>query len=219
MPRAKKRNGKHHVNGGSSPKALGPALARVGDPLVMADGRIFEPTPALSGELPPQPKMRPQDFKPTKRRSMSDLPIDDPKLMNGIVCVLMYSLLGIGNREIADALGIFIHDVQHIKKNSAYGESFDWIRDEFINVNSEMLHARIAAYGHDALTQVASVALRGKHEGNRLKASVDILDRGGVTKKEATKSGGMADALRIVVTSSGDQRTEVSVGGSSSVPQ
>lgn len=206
---AKKKNGKSN--------AVAHALARVGDPLVLGDGRVIDPTPAVVGDLPPQSKMRPGQFKSTKRRSMSDMPIDDPKVMNGIVCVLMYNLLGIGNREIADALGVLIQDVQHIKKNPAYAEVFDWIRDEFINVNSEMLHARIAAYGHDALTQVATVALRGKHEGNKLKASIDILDRGGVTKKEAVKGGGMADALRIVVTS-GDSKTEVSVGGSEILP-
>jgi len=148
---------------------------------------------------------------------MDEMPADN-KIMNGIVCVLMYTLLGVGNREIADALGVNIGDVQQIKKHAGYAETFDWIRDEFINVNSDMLHARIAAYGHGALTEVANIAFMGKHEGNRLKAGVDLLDRGGVTKKEA-KGGNMNDALRIVVSSADGGKTEVSIGGSDIIPQ
>ena len=197
-------------------RTLAPSLAKHGDPLVLPDGRIVHPSGIKVDVEKNQPKPSGQKFKPTKKRSISELPAP-VNTLNGVACVLLYSLLGIGDREMADALKISAGELDQIKSHQAYAECFDMLHNEFINVNSENLHARIAAYGHNALSSLAHIALNGQHEGNKLRGSIDLLDRGGVTKKERTLSGGGMEPLRIVHID-GDKRTEVSIGiGESSV--
>lgn len=192
-------------------RTLARPLARVGDPLVLADGRIIEPTPAGGIKIERQPDVKAHKYKPTVKRNMADLPAA-PGVLNGVACVLMFSLLGVADREIADTLRLSSNQVKEVRKHPAYTECFELVRDEFINVNSELIHARIAAYGGDAVTTMAHLAFNGKHESTKFKASQDLLDRGGFTKKEHSKHNGMGDALRIVMIK-GDDRTEVSIGG------
>lgn len=188
-------------------KSLASPLARVGDPLVLADGRRIEPTPA-GGVVVEKSDAKPKEFKSTKRRNISDLPAE-PRVLNGIACVFVYTILGVGDREIANALNIPVSHVREVKKHPGYAEIFDLVQDEFINIESDSIQSRIAAMGNDAIAQMFQLAMNGKFESTKLKASQDILDRGGHTRKEAMKMGG-GDALKIVV-SKGNSETQVRV--------
>lgn len=187
-------------------------LARPGDPYVTDDGRVIQE----EGYVAPYKKdgkidTSVVDFKPSKKRSLKELPAPI-NIFNGIACVFVYSMLGVSEYDVAQALKISIEDVRGIKKHAAYRETFDCVVGEFINVNSSLLQARIAAYGHEALTGLAQIAVNGKGEANVLRANMDLLDRGGHTKKgDAGKAMGMGE-LRIVILDK-QSKVEVNLGG------
>lgn len=189
-------------------------LARPGDPYVGPDGSILPPepinrTPAIDLDT----KIDARDFRPTARRALKDLPAPSDTI-NGVACVFMYTLLGIGDREISIALKITLEQVRQVREHSAYAECFELVIGEFINANSDNLQSRLAAYSHGALSQVASIAFLGEKESNKLRASVDLLDRGGFSKKDAAgKSGdGLMNELRIVVVD-GEASVSVQMNG------
>lgn len=192
--------------------ALAKPLARPGDPYVDSRGNVYQAEVAghekeakASGELSPK------TFKPSKKRTMNEMPAP-VTVINGVACVFMYTLMGVGDREIADGLGITAAELKHIRNHTAYDECFNAIANEFINVNSDLIQARIAAYGHEALTSVANIAMHGKKDGDKLKASADLLDRGGFGPRENLLRGSMGkNDLRIVVVD-GDKQVNVTIG-------
>lgn len=188
---------------------LAKKLARPGDPYVTADGRVFHEEGVIHPYKDKNGKVDTSaiDFKPSKRRAVKELPAP-VKIFNGVACVFVYTMMGVSEFDIAIALGITIENVKDIKKHAAYRETFDCVVGEFINVNSNLLQARIAAYGHEALTGLAHIAINGKAEANQLRANIDLLDRGGHSKKmDAGKSMGMGE-LRIVIL---DKQSKVEV--------
>lgn len=184
-------------------------LARPGDPYVMSDGRIV--APVFCEEAVQSTALTVADFKPTKQRSAKDLPAPQ-SMMKAIATVLVYSLLGLGHREIAEALGIDVGIVDKVKAHPGYDETFQALFTEMINVNSEHMMARIAAYGPNALKGLANIAFHGKAETNQLRAQQDLLDRGGHSKKQASGAMNGANDLRIIV-EQGDSTVEVNIGG------
>src|SRR6478609_8357233 len=141
------------------------ALARVGDPLIAEGGRRIDPEGYVNGK--PLPTERPQleleaaTFRAQKKRTLGDLP-SDVNMINGVAAVFMYTMLGVGDREIADALRITVPEVDAVRKHSAFNECFQMVIAEVINKNSDLLTARIAAYSHSALDVVGSIAIDGK---------------------------------------------------------
>jgi hypothetical protein len=188
-----------------------PVLARPGDPLLTADGREIEPT-ARPGESDDRPtKLNPKTFRPVKKRSIHELPAPI-NVVNAVSCVFMYTMLGLGEREIIDALKITQAELKQLRNHPAYAECFNAVLGEFINSNSDLLAARIAAYSHTALDTVAGIAQNAKKDEVRLTASRDLLDRAGVTAKnnqDRANSNGL-DTLKIVVVKGNDE-TEVNV--------
>lgn len=181
------------------------ALARAGDPYVTPSGEIIEPDGVEGKELKAK-------FKPSKRRTMKEMPAP-PQILNAVACVFLYTLMGVGEREIAESLKITAKEVRDVRKMPAYTECFDAIANEFINANSELIGARIAAYSHDALTSVAQIAVKGKNEGNRLRAGQDLLDRAGHGPKESVAKRMMtSNELRIVVIDN-DKQVGVQISG------
>jgi hypothetical protein len=180
------------------------SLARVGDPLITGTGEKVDPEGWANGrpirQEPVPLVLDAATFRPMKRRTMRDIPATVP-MMNGIGAIFMYTLLGVGDREIADALKVTVVDLEAIRHSPAYKECFDSVVSEFINKDSNLLAARIAAYSHSALDVTAGIMMNGKKEETRLKASTDLLDRAGVKAKdvEAKNSANKASELRIVI--------------------
>lgn len=188
-------------------------LARPGDPLVTSDGQILEPD-GYGKSAEERFRVKPRSFKAQKKRSLKELPADTGTI-NGVACVLMYTFLGVPDREIAIALNISLGQVTNIKRHSAYAECFGIISTEFVNANSDLITSRLAAYSHEALDGVYQIAMEGKKENNRLKASMDLLNRGGFTAKEQISKAGMGrQELRITVLE-GEVNVDVShtIGG------
>lgn len=199
----------------SKPKVEKPGrgLARPGDPLINGDGRKIEPMNKMGltkKQEAQQGVIDPAKYRPTKRRIVKELPAE-VSMINAVSVVFMYTLLGVGDREIANALRTSVEDIIQLREHSAYGECFQIIHGEFINANSDLLTSRIAAYSQDALTQVGELATGGKKEEVRLRASIDVLDRAGVRPKDQEQRGQMTQShLRIIVVD-GDTETNVKV--------
>ena len=91
-------------------RLLAKALAKWGDPLLLLDGTLVPPDAINGGIDESVPKIDLEDYKPSKKRTLKDLPAPVPTL-KGIACVFMFTTLGLGDREIADALGISVEQM------------------------------------------------------------------------------------------------------------
>ena len=113
---------------------------------------------------------------------------------------MLYTMFGVGDREISTALNCSVNDIEEIRAHPAYGEYLELIGSEIISAESDNVTHRLAAYAHGALDTVAHVSRNGKLENNRLRASIDILDRGGFAPKAvAEKAVSLKNVLRIQV--------------------
>lgn len=189
-------------------------LARPGDPYVSPDRTIVAPepisrTPAVNVDT----KIDPKNFKPNARRTLKDLPAD-VRMVNACSCIFMYTLMGIGDRQISEALKISITQVHQIREHSAYAECFNLVVGEFVNANSDHIQARLAAYSHGAVSKIADIAFNGEKENNQLKASNDLLNYAGFGKRDgAGKGDSLMNELRIVfVENEGNVNVNVGVG-------
>lgn len=183
------------------PKAVRPVLARVGDPWIAPNGDKV--APMMPADFMPRvkedTKIDAVTFRGKRRRNMQELPAA-PNLMNAIGAVMLYSFFGVGDREIANALKCTVVELEEIRKSAAYSEYLDLIGSEIITADSDNITHRIAAYSHGALDTIANVSAHGKTETNRLRASIDLMDRGGYGPKAvAEKQVQLKNVLRIQV--------------------
>ena len=183
------------------PKPVRPTLARVGDPWVAPDGTKV--APLLPTDFIPRvkedTKVNPVTFRGKRRRNMNELPAA-ANMMNAIGALMMYSFFGVGDREVASALKCSLIELDEIRKSAAYAEYLDLIGTEIITADSDNIAHRIAAYSHGALDTIANVSAHGKTETNRLRASMDLMDRGGYAPKVlAENKVALKNVLRIQV--------------------
>lgn len=181
----------------------GTSLARPGDPLITLKGDVVEPenkpTKKEKIKLDVKDKIDPALYRPSKRRIIKELPAA-PNVITGIGAVFVYTMMGIGDRELSETLGTTVEYINELRSHPAYAECFTAIHAEFINSNSELLTSRIAAAAQGALTNVIDIADSGKKEETRLSASKDILDRAGVRPKDQEQRASMSISdLRIII--------------------
>lgn len=180
------------------------ALARVGDPLVTSQGSVISPDTVESASETRSPgvigaSIDPELYRPLKRRTTKELPAE-PRVLNAIGVVFMYTILGIGDREIADIMHCTTDEIVSIRKHSAYADYFNGVLGEFINANSDLLTSRIASYAQTAIQTVGTLAQEGKKEETKLRASIDILDRAGVRPKDQEqRQQTIKNELRIII--------------------
>jgi hypothetical protein len=178
-----------------------PVLARVGDPFVAPDGSLIAPLypedyfPRLKEET----KIEASKFRGKRRRNLNELPAQS-NVMNACGAVMLYTFFGVGDREIAQALKCSVPEIEEIRAHAAYSEYLELLGNEIISAESENVTHRIAAYAHGALDTIAHVSRNGKAESNRLRASIDLMDRGGFNPKAvAEKQVSLKNVLRIQV--------------------
>lgn len=193
----------------SKAKKAKPTLARPGDPLILANGMKIIPEAMPDEEENVETQFDASEFHPIAQRSIKDLPLE-PRAMTGIAAVLVYTVLGLSDGEIAETLGVTLESVEQAKDSPAYGEAFNMLAAEFINANSELIASRIASYSHGALTTLANIARNGKQEGNQMRASMYLMDAGGHNKKGDIGKHA-EDGLKIVVTNGDESTVEVNV--------
>ena len=196
----------------------GQALARPGDPLVTGKGERIEPanrpTKREVKKLEITDTIDPALYRPHKRRIIKELPAA-PNVITGIGAVFMYTLMGIGDREIAETLGISVDYLTELRSHPAYSECFMAVHEEFVSANSMLLTSRIARYAQDALTTVGDLSQAGKKEEVKLRASIDLLDRAGVRPKDQESRASMSvnDLRIIVVDGNRSSDVEISIKG------
>lgn len=183
------------------PKPVRPALARVGDPWVAPSGEKI--APMLPADFIPRVKedtrVNPVTFRGKRRRNMNELPAA-ANMMNAIGALMMYSFFGVGDREVAASLKCSVVELDEIRKSAAYAEYLELIGTEIITADSDNIAHRIAAYSHGALDTIANVSAHGKTETNRLRASMDLMDRGGYAPKVLAENKiALKNVLRIQV--------------------
>ena len=178
-----------------------PVLARVGDPFIAPDGSLIAPSypedyfPRIKEET----KINPIEFRGKRRRNMNELP-GPTNIMNACGAVMLYTMFGVGDREIANALKCSVVEIEEIRAHTAYAEYLELIGSEIVSTESENITHRIAAYAHGALDTIAHVSRNGKAETNRLRASIDLMDRSGFNPKAvAEKQISLKNVLRIQV--------------------
>jgi hypothetical protein len=144
-------------------------------------------------------KVDPLQFRGKRRRNINELPAAE-NIMTACGAIMLYTIYGVGDREIANALKCTVIDIEELRAHPAYADYLDIIGSEIISAESENITHRLAAYTHGALDTVAHVSRNGKLENNRLRASIDILDRGGFAPKAvAEKQVSLKNVLRIQV--------------------
>lgn len=211
MPRRKAYKHSGEGTDDSPPHRPPPRLPKPGDPMVMADGRILQPqSMADIGLTDPQPMdVEPKDFRALNTRNMEDL-AGDQRMVVACAAVLTMTMLGISDREILEVLRIDSERLLSIREHEVYADCFNASYKELINANSSSLQARIAAYAHGALSNVAKIAATAKRDDVRLTANRDILDRAGTKAADnADREKGKTTSLRIAVLK-GDTTVEIS---------
>lgn len=196
----------------------GTSLARPGDPLVASNGAKVEPenkpTKKETKAMKIDGILDAALYRPNKRRIMKELPAA-PSVISGIGAVFMFTMMGVGDREIADTLGTTVEHINELRSHPAYGECFENVMSEFINANSSLITSRIASYAQTAIETVGTLATSAKKEETRLNASKDILDRAGVRPKDQEQRSAMSvnDLRIIIVDGNRSSNVEVNVGG------
>jgi hypothetical protein len=183
----------------------GPKLAKDGDPLVMIDGRVIQPEEMFPQTKPPEPDRK--VYRPLRKRAIRELPAA-PNVMKGVAVVFGFTVLGLTDRDIAEILGVTVTQVREIRAHAAYNETFNIISSEFVSAKSKRLDSRIAAMADNALDTVGEIMTTGK-ENNRLRASIDVLDRAGAGQKETRQNNMQQNELRITITKGDSANVEV----------
>lgn len=199
---------------GNKPKSKKPGtgLARPGDPLVTGKGDVIEPDNKPAPEvLKEQHVIDPAEYRPKKKRNLKELP-GEARIITAVGAVFMYTMLGVGDREIADTLGMSTEQLKRLRGHSAYGECFQIIHGDFISSSSDLLSSRIAAYSHTALRTVGHLAESAKKEEVRFRASADLLDRAGVRPKDQAERAIMdSNDLRIIIVDGSKSEDDLTV--------
>ena len=192
----------------------GRGLARPGDPLIAANGEKVEPenkpTKRQSTAMKLDGAIDPALYRPNKRRILKELPAA-PNVISGIGAVFMFTMMGVGDREIADTLGTTVEHINELRSHPAYGECFENILGEFINANSTLITSRIASYAQTAVEKIGTLASSAKKEETQFAASKDILDRAGIRPKDQEHRANMSvNDLRIIIVD-GNRSSEVTI--------
>jgi hypothetical protein len=194
-------------------------LARPGDPIITRYGVKINPIlprtadrldnlPVPIGETRSNTNVHPPAFRSAKRQNIKDLPAPT-NIINGIAATFMYTILGVGDREIADTLNITTMQLEELREHSAYSECFHRVIDELISANSDAIQARISSYAVKAVDNIMNVADTAEDEGLKLRANQDIADRAGVGAKQlAERKVSQQSTLRIMVI---DEEKSISV--------
>lgn len=189
-------------------------LASPGAPYVQKDGQIVAAPDTqeklASGELTVGAPIA-RSYSPKKRRSFKDLPTD-PKTQTAIIVIMVYSLLGLTENEIAHIIGIDLEKVEALRRHSAYQETFELLFFELISANSNSLQSKIASMAPTALESLLEVMQKGKQEVARVRAADSVLDRAGLRADElfGQQSSGM-ESLNIVFQDGDENKVSVDI--------
>ena len=118
--------------------------------------------------------------KPTHSMRLEDLP-STPKVMNATCAIISYKLLGLPNRDICDALGCTINQLEDILNGEVYSETYNKVIESFTNGQKENAKDILANGVISAANELITIVKKSKNEANRLKAAESVLNRSGIS--------------------------------------
>lgn len=147
-------------------------------------------------ELPASGKTQ-QDYIRV-RRTLADLPLP-AKQMNVISAVCSYTLMGLSDRDIAEALSMDVDKVGRVKMLDGYMAFYDNVVKSIIDEEAGDVRSMFAANARRAAGNLVELADMAENEGVKLKANQDILDRAGHRPADVVLIKGQLDTTLKVV--------------------
>lgn len=154
--------------------------------LRLADGTLIDPLTRVPvtgsqslgvDEEPSSLSSTPVSITPDVRRSLLDLTLSHQQ-MAFVNNVLVYTLWGLPDDEIATVCGCSAVDVQIVRDLKEYGEMHDGLMDGIRRAYIATAHGIIASAADTAAGIVVN-ALRSKSPRMQMEAAKDVLDRSG----------------------------------------
>lgn len=172
-----------------------------GEPLKLADGTLIAPNgkvvkkvvePSSMIEVPSQTSA--QRLVAATRRKLADLPAL-PTQMNVVSVVLMYTMLGINDSEIAVATGMSVEQIESLKAHDIYSRVQEEVGKNIILQDQSEIQSIIQRNAKNAAVKIAAL-MESDMEDIALRAAKDTLDRGGfrpadVVEHKHSMSGGL----------------------------
>lgn len=158
-------------------------LANGTEPLVLADGTLINP---LDGgeisavgeavvEVPTNQQM--QEDIAVARMRIVDLPMA-PDKMNTLSVVLVYTLFGVIDDDIAILLHVPVDNITKIKLSDNYKELNATVLGNIIESDAADVRDMFTSHSKVAALRIVN-AMESPSELTRIRASKDVLDRGG----------------------------------------
>lgn len=126
--------------------------------------------------------------KPVNSMRLEDLP-SSVKVMNATCAIVGYKLLGLPNRDICDALGCRLDQLDDILNGEIYKSTYDKIIESFLNGQKENAKDILSNGVITAASELVKIVKNSKNEANRLKAAESVLNRNGIA--DGSGSSGM----------------------------
>lgn len=189
-------------------------LANPGDPYLSRRGEVALPDESH----PDRPEItigppNARNISSSIRRSAQEMPTDI-RTQTALNVVLVYSLLGMTENEIAHATNTSLDNIRELRKLPAYQETFEMLFAEILSVNSSSIQAKISSFATEAVENVMSLARDAKKEIVKLKANQDVLDRAGLHPETLYGKNAVDDgigSLKIVIQDGEDKNVSVDI--------
>lgn len=178
------------------------ALAEKDAALTLADGRVVYPDGSVSKpvrktiEVPSNSAAQRAVFNANKR--LADLP-SLPAQLNTMSVVLVYSMWGLVDQDIALATGLTIGQITSIRAQDVYVKLRDDMLAAIKASDTDTIRAKINEKAESAINRIAEL-IDSEDEKVALGASKDILDRDGHRPADVVEHRHMMmDSLKIEV--------------------
>lgn len=132
------------------------------------------------------------------RRTLADMPLPANQL-NVVSAVCLYTLIGLSDRDIAEALVIDLARVERIKMLDAYMTIQEQVVKSIIDEEASDVRAMFAANARNSAAEMIALASGAENEVVKFKANQDVLDRAGHRPADVVLVKGQIDStLRVV---------------------
>ncbi len=185
-------------------------IADADNVIILADGTRILPDGRIDGEIVTPVKRLPKiarnehltdkPFFVRQRKFIGDLPAP-PKTMNAINVVLMYTMYGLGDDQIAEATGLRGGQVADLRNSEAYMQMQNAMVKAVAECEQGSVRSIISQYAIDAAHKIGEL-VNSESAAVSLHASKDILDRAGHRPADVVHHNMTMDqTLRIEVVS------------------
>jgi len=180
-------------------------LAQPGEPLELADGTKIDPAtgrvikPVTEYVEVPTDRDAVALVTRVRSKTITDLPAP-PKQMNAISLIVLYTLYGLDDTQIAVVAGITKDQVTQIKMLDAFDKMLGEVTNNIMDAETSDVGALFKQNARAAAIRVATL-VDSEDDDISLRASKDVLDRAGHRPADVVEHRLKleADDLRIVV--------------------